>query len=278
MIINKEGINIIGLGQKKVRKLTDNEGSTRMLHSLGSCNYLKVEPSNHLLFACQFYEKRTICVQEQFNDKEGNTRFEDIYKIRIHELTLRELLLIQSMYTVHNQSEVSALIEAQPTPSIFYKVSLNLGIKSLISYVAFDSKSIRLLLDEDKKQYFSEEFPLFFRNETGESEIDIALGRNQIRSVNMMITYLCKFQNSYVYANLFKHNLVELLDKECDVCSLFNSEIFNFVYETPEWPSTSVETKTKMQPFNKSIFQLRNNYKAIFPKISKKEEENELRK
>lgn len=94
MILNKDGVNIIGLGLKDAIKVTDNEGNDRMLHSLGSCNYLKIEPSNHIMFACQFYNKRTICIQEQYIDQDRNTKFEDIFKIRIHELTLREMLLI----------------------------------------------------------------------------------------------------------------------------------------------------------------------------------------
>lgn len=97
---------------------------------------------------------------------------------------------MQSLYSVKTQSDISKLVDAQPTPKIFYKVSLDLGIKSLISYVAFDSKSMRLLLSENNKEYFNSDFPVFFKNENGRSEIDTALARNQIRSVNMMIDYI----------------------------------------------------------------------------------------
>jgi len=62
MIINKDGINLLHLGNKEGRILTDSDGFPRMLHGLGSSNYLKVEPTNHLLFACQFYDDRKICV------------------------------------------------------------------------------------------------------------------------------------------------------------------------------------------------------------------------
>jgi hypothetical protein len=58
MILSKDGINVLSLGEKKARVINDNTGMKRMIHSLGSCNYLKIEPSNHLLFACQFYEDR----------------------------------------------------------------------------------------------------------------------------------------------------------------------------------------------------------------------------
>jgi hypothetical protein len=76
----------------------DKDNQRRLMHSLGSCDYLKIESTNHLLFACQYYEDRQICLQEQYNDLDGFTHFDDIFKIKIDAITLRELLLIQSIY------------------------------------------------------------------------------------------------------------------------------------------------------------------------------------
>ena len=50
LILSKEGQNVIALGEKESRPLKDKEGDDRLLHSVGSCNYLKIEPTNHLLF------------------------------------------------------------------------------------------------------------------------------------------------------------------------------------------------------------------------------------
>jgi len=61
---------MIALGEKPSKVVKDNEGFDRMIHSVGSCNYLKIESSNHLLFACQFYDNRQICIQEQWIDAE----------------------------------------------------------------------------------------------------------------------------------------------------------------------------------------------------------------
>ena len=61
---------------------------------MGSCNYLKIEPTNHLLFAMQFYDDRQVRIQEQYNDADAQTHFDDIFSIKIHEITLRELLII----------------------------------------------------------------------------------------------------------------------------------------------------------------------------------------
>ena len=40
------------------------------------------------------------------------TNFDDIYKIKVHEPTLRELLLIQSIFACTTVSEVSDLVKA----------------------------------------------------------------------------------------------------------------------------------------------------------------------
>ena len=97
MILQKNGINLLALGEKEARIVYDEKGDPRKIHSLGSCNYLKIEPSNHLLFACQYYENRQIRIQEQYL-QEDETKFSDIYRIKIFEPTLRELMVIQRVY------------------------------------------------------------------------------------------------------------------------------------------------------------------------------------
>lgn len=62
MILSKSGINLLALGEKDARVVQDEEGFDRMIHALGSCNFLKIEPTNHLLFACQFYDDRQVCL------------------------------------------------------------------------------------------------------------------------------------------------------------------------------------------------------------------------
>lgn len=52
LILSKDGINVLALGEKKGRVIKDQEGFDRYIHSLGSVNYIKIEKTNHLLFAC----------------------------------------------------------------------------------------------------------------------------------------------------------------------------------------------------------------------------------
>jgi hypothetical protein len=72
-------------------------------------------------------------------------------------------------------------------------VFLELGIKSMVTYLAFDSRSTKALLSDENSSYFNDEFPVFYKNEDQKSAIDVSLEMNQIRSVNMMINYICKY-------------------------------------------------------------------------------------
>ena len=226
LIISNQGINVIAIGNKEARVIEDAEKFKRKIHSLGSCNYLKVEPEQHILFACQYYDNRQICIQDQYQtpfvskneestDFGDQTKFEDVYKIKLHDITLRELLLVQSLYSCTTPSEISHLVSLQPSPHVFFKVYLELGIKSMVPYLAFDARSLAHLLRPENADFFLnnsfDEFPVFYKNPDGGSAIDVASENNQIRSVNEMIKYIIHYQNSYKYAHLFQSNLIQLI-------------------------------------------------------------------
>jgi hypothetical protein len=82
-----------------------------------------------------------------------------------------------------------------------------------------------------------------------------------------MIDYIVKYQNSYVYSHLFEHNLVDLLNKNVTMTSIFNSKIFNHPFDYDEWPTTNANTNKQLEPYNMSIFKLRYEYPAIYTKI-----------
>lgn len=52
VILNKTGMNVIALGQQSKRALVDNHGMNRMIHSLDSYSYLKIDKHNMLNFKC----------------------------------------------------------------------------------------------------------------------------------------------------------------------------------------------------------------------------------
>lgn len=85
-------MQIISLGSQLKKVVQDQQGIEWMLHSLSSCDDLILEASNHLLFRMKDNHLE-ISIQEQYQDNVGETFFEDIYKLKIKEMTLRELML-----------------------------------------------------------------------------------------------------------------------------------------------------------------------------------------
>jgi hypothetical protein len=72
-----------------------------MIHPLESANYLKVDRDNFIQFEFAG-QKKVINIIQQYskkNSKTGDeTAYDGIYKVRINDITLRELLLFQSLY------------------------------------------------------------------------------------------------------------------------------------------------------------------------------------
>ena len=68
-----------------------------MVHSLESVNFIKVEPRNFILFEFSDTSNKIISIYQEFtksaNSENEETIYEKIYSIKIHDITLRELLL-----------------------------------------------------------------------------------------------------------------------------------------------------------------------------------------
>ena len=72
----------------------------------------------------------------------------------------------------------------------------------MCSILAFDSGSMAALLDESNKSYFSEQYPIIYKNKIAKrggenfyytNAIDIALKNNQVRAVGLLIEYIENF-------------------------------------------------------------------------------------
>jgi hypothetical protein len=96
VMINREGITLMSLGTNQKKCVKAESGQEMMIHSLESTNYLKVDPKNFILLEFAT-EQKVISIVQQFtktSSKTGDeTEFETIYNIRVHDITLRELLL-----------------------------------------------------------------------------------------------------------------------------------------------------------------------------------------
>ena len=64
---------------------------------------------------------------------------------------------------------------------------------------------------------------------------------------------------------LFYKNFQELLDKGVKVSELMGSSVFCTSFDYDEWHSVSLDPKTYMKPYNGSFFELRSEYKTVFP-------------
>ena len=114
-MMNRDGISVMSMGSEGKRIILGSNGQEKMIHPLESTNYLKVERDNYIRFEFSG-EKKVIHVLQQFakkNSKTGEeTAWEDIYKIRISDITLRQLLLFQSLYVCNTQSDIFNLVKS----------------------------------------------------------------------------------------------------------------------------------------------------------------------
>ena len=151
--MSKSGLNVLALGKVEKRKLSSSDGQMKMIHSLDSLSFLKVDKINYINFKCQDYSNRIISIEQEdehtimVNGKpETINSYREIYKVKIFEITLRELLILQSLYICSTQSDIVNLVKLQPNPTFFYKTFLELDCSNVASMLAFDSRAVQYLL------------------------------------------------------------------------------------------------------------------------------------
>lgn len=150
--MSKSGINVIALGKVDKRQISDVNNQMKMIHSLDSFSFLKVDKINFINFKCQDYYNRIISIEqedERIVNVDGKPElvhsYRELYKIKIYEITLRELLILQSFYLCKTLQDIVNLVKLQPNPSFFYKTFLELDCSNFASMLAFDSRSITFL-------------------------------------------------------------------------------------------------------------------------------------
>ena len=98
------------------------------------------------------------------NSDNNSSIFWNLYKIKLHEVSLRELLLFSSLYVCKTLSEIVDIVNDQPNPGVFYKSCLELDGANMVSILSFDSRSMEYLLDDEFSKFFSKTYPLFYKN------------------------------------------------------------------------------------------------------------------
>lgn len=140
--------------------------------------------------------------------------------------------------------------------------------------LAFDSKAVAHLFQDDHQQYFSAEYPIIYKNKVRKkggvgfyylTAIDQALKTNQVKAVNEMIQYIVKYQNNFVSSYLFLHNLPVLMEKSISIKPILNSDIFTMVFDLDKWPGNHTNDEECIRFYKQSFYKLHENYETVFP-------------
>ena len=145
----------------------------------------------------------------------------------------------------------------------------------MVSMLSFDSRSMAHLLHDNNSDFFSSDFPIFYRNKISKngkdkgqyyyiSAIDRALRSNQVKAVDKMVEYIVEYQNNFVSSYLFLKNLPVFLEKVIHCHELLNSEVFSRKFDFDEWPSSHTNEDSILRPYTGSIFKVRHAYKDVF--------------
>lgn len=158
-------------------------------------------------------------------------------------MSLRELMVINSIFMCDSAIEVKNLIEKQPSGQLFQKSFMELDQSNIIQILSFDSRIVQTLLDFKVSDEFNRKYPIFYKmrhiiegQPQNVSALDVALNNNQIRALNYIIEYIIEYQNSFAFYFLFDNIFLELLEKGISVSKLLKSDIFCHVFEVEDYP------------------------------------------
>lgn len=165
LIMSKEGMSFIRLDENMARRsIRGKTGGPKMVHSLSSMNYLKVENGNMLNIENQLDDSKIVMVQHASIDDEGCIQYEEMYKIKLEAMALNDLIFIQGVFLLDSVTEIMKMIELQPTKDVFFRSFMELDHSNLIQILSFESRFIQRLLEEViSSNSYNFESPLFYK-------------------------------------------------------------------------------------------------------------------
>lgn len=97
-----------------------------MLHSMETLNYLKIDPENYISVSLGENGSKIISIEHEYlhtltGGKETETRFWKLQNIKIQDLSLRELMVLYSLYVCKTSAQIIETVMDQPSPGLFYK-------------------------------------------------------------------------------------------------------------------------------------------------------------
>ncbi len=145
----------------------------------------------------------------------------------------------------------------------------------MVSILSFDSRSMECLLGGQHEQHFTNEFPLIYKTKICKknnpnkffyrSAIDNALKNNQMRAIQIIIDYICKYQNNFTSSFLFLKNFGQIVSKgSLDLNEILDSNVFKMNFDYDGWISNHTNDEEYCRAFNGSIFSLRDSYRTVF--------------
>lgn len=135
LILNKFGMHLISLKGRgdAPRKIRGHDCSKKKLHSVGSLRYLRIADSNYIRVIDTDHCK-LITINDMHTSSSGTTRFSELYRIKICQIGLRELMFVQSLFCTLSEKETLALIEEQPSLDLMFKNLFELELRSPLTY------------------------------------------------------------------------------------------------------------------------------------------------
>ena len=64
-------MSVLSLGTTDRKTIKDFEGQDKIIHSMDSYDFLKVDPENYINFKCQYYSNRVISIETEFEKRIG---------------------------------------------------------------------------------------------------------------------------------------------------------------------------------------------------------------
>lgn len=129
-----------------------------------------------------------------------------------------------------------------------------------MTYLVRQKNAIDYLLGDENSQFFNILYPIFYKNKDGRSAIDVALSNNLVKPISRVIDYIVKYQNSPVFADLFRDNFLKLLRRSIRVSHVLDSQLFITRIDHAEWPTQSHENKKIKKPYNGSDIHMEYKY------------------
>lgn len=143
ILLNKEGMSFVKLSELEMHKTIGNpDGIKRMIHSIGSANYLKIEESNMVDYQSPLGadSSQSVTIQQQYLDAFGNTYYDDIFSLNLSKMKLKELILVESIFRLDSSGEIMKIIDLQPDCQLFVKSFMELEQGNLVQIFSFDGR------------------------------------------------------------------------------------------------------------------------------------------